>query len=112
MATKSKAVTAEETVKTEAAEEQAVTEAPEKEKDPWQEKVSILVPRKPKGEEPYYYVCVNDRRFQIPADGKYQDLPKPIATILQESLEAEYAADEYADSIPNRDGSNPQVHAI
>ena len=109
MATKSKAAPAEETVKTEEQEEKAVTEMAAEVKDPWEEKVKMIVPRKPKGEEQFYYICINDRRFQIPADGKQQEMPKPVALVLQESLEAEYEADDYADHIPNRDGSNPQV---
>jgi len=80
--------------------------------DPWAEKTEMIVPRKPKGEDQFYYICVNDRRFQIPADGKMQELPKPVALVLKDSLEADWQADDYADHIPNRDGSNPQEHAI
>lgn len=73
------------------------------EKDSFEDMVEMVVPRKPKGEEQQYYVCVNDRRYGIPANGKMQKLPRPVAEILQESLNAEYAADEFAESIPNRD---------
>lgn len=84
--------TAAEEVKTEVkpAEEPAV-------KDEWDEKVEIRVPRAKAGEANYYYVCVNDRRYQIPADGKKQSLPRPIAELLEQSIEAEYEADRYAD---------------
>ena len=112
MATKSKAVTAEETVKKEEPEETTVKNEPEEIKDPWAEQIEMIVPRKPKGEEQFYYVCVNDRRYQIPANGQMQKMPKPIANVLKESLEADWQADEFADSIPNRDGSNPQMHSI
>ena len=112
MATKSKTATAEETVKTEEQEEKTVKEAADAAKDPWAEEMEMIVPRKAKGEEQHYYICVNDRRFYVPADGKMQKLPKPIALALKDSLEAEYAADEYADHIPNRDASNPQMHSI
>ena len=67
----------------------------------WEQEVEMLVPRKPKGEEQQFYVCVNDRRFAIPANGKVQKMPKPIANILQDSIDAEYRAEDYADSIPN-----------
>lgn len=79
------AVPADETVKTE---------------NPWDEKVKVRVPRKPKGE--YFYVCVNDRRFEIPANGLEQEMPRPIAEILEQSIQAEYRAEDYAAGIPNR----------
>ena len=80
--------------------------------DPWDEMVPIVVPRKPKGEDQQFYVCVNDRRWMVPANGKLQQLPRPVAEILQESIQAEYEADDFADHIPNRSGENPQQHAI
>ena len=96
------------------AEEQIeLNEAPAAVKvDPWQNSVSMIVPRKPKGEDQQYYVCVNDRRYMIPANGQMQELPQPIAEVLQESLQAEYAADDFADHIPNRSGEQPQQHPI
>ena len=113
MATKTTEVKAE--VKSEAAEQ--LLEQPEEEQkqekiDPWAEQVDLMIPRKPKGEEQQYYVCVNDRRFVIPANGKVQKLPKPIAEVLQEAIEAEYAAQDYADRIQNHGESNPQMNAI
>lgn len=69
-------------------------------KDPWDEKVKVRVPRKPKGE--YFYVCVNDRRFEIPANGLEQEMPRPIAEVLEQSIQAEYRAEDYAAGIPNR----------
>lgn len=80
------------------AEEPVKAEAPAK--DPWDEKVKVRVPRKPKGE--YFYVCVNDRRFEIPANGIEQEMPRPIAEVLQQSIEAEYKAEDYAAGIPNK----------
>lgn len=74
--------------------------AEEPEKDPWDEKVTVRVPRKPKGE--YFYVCVNDRRFEIPANGLEQEMPRPIAEVLEQSIQAEYKAEDYAAGIPNR----------
>lgn len=84
----------EEPIAAEAAEEQAIP-------DEWAEEVEMLVPRKPKGDDQQYYVCVNDRRFYIPANGRTQKLPKPIAEVLKQSLEAEMEAEDFADSIPN-----------
>ena len=86
--------------------------AEKKPKDPWEEMVQVIVPRKPRGEDQSYYICVNDRRFQLPADGKPQIMPQPIAEVLLASIAAEAEADDYADHIPNRSGEQPQQHAI
>ena len=80
--------------------------------DAWAETMDVVVPRKPKGEDQEFYVCVNDRRFYIPANGQVQTLPKPIALILLDTIQAEYAAEDYADHIPNRSGEYPQPHSI
>lgn len=72
-------------------------------KSAWDEKVEMIVPRKPKGEDQQYYVCVNDVRYAVPANGKMQKLPRPVAEILQDAIEADYKADEFADNMPNRD---------
>lgn len=80
--------------------------------DEWAEEIEMIVPRKPKGEEQSYYICINDRRFQVPANGKMQKLPKPVALVLKDSLEADAEADDFMDHIPNRSGENPQQHAI
>lgn len=113
MATKSKAAAA---AAAETNEEIEAKEAPVTEQakavDEWDETIEMVVPRKPKGEDQQYYICVNDRRFMVPADGKVQKLPRPVAEILQASVQAEYAADDFADHIPNRSGDNPQQHAI
>ena len=86
---------------TEEIQEEAAKQAEEpKEEGEWGETIEMIVPRKPKGDDASYYVCVNDRRFQIPADGKMQKLPKPVALVLQDSLEAEVKADDFADSMP------------
>ena len=117
MATKSKAITAEKTVEEIKAEEAPVTaEEPVAEEpkaaDPWSEMLDVVVPRKPKGEDQQWYVCVNDRRYLVPANGKQQQLPKPVAQVLLDAIQAEYAAEDFADHIPNKSGENPQQHAI
>ena len=81
-------------------------------KSAWDEEVPVVVPRKPTGQDQQFYVCVNDRRFTVPANGKQQMLPRPVAEILQAAIEAEYAAEEFADSIPNESGDDPRNHAI
>ena len=104
--------------KVEAEEQEQLLEQPAEEpaaetiQDPWEDQVPVIVPRKPKGQDQQFYVCVNDRRFSIPANGKQQMMPRPVAEILQAAIEAEYAAEEFADTIPNESGDNPQSHAI
>ena len=100
MATKKTTAPAEE----EALKEEVLTEPekPEKTADPWAEEMEIIVPRRPKGEDQFYYVCINDRRFQIPANGQVQKLPKPVALILKDSIAAEYAADDQVDEITRK----------
>lgn len=93
----------EDVVKEQTAEEPA-------EKDPFLETVEMIVPRKPRGEEQQYYVCINDRRYMVPANGQMQKLPKPVALILQDLLDAEWKAEEYAEHIPNR--AAEQINAI
>jgi hypothetical protein len=74
------------------------------EPDPWLEMVKMYVPKKPKGEEQQYYICVNERRYLVPANGKLQELPLPVAEVLTNSLEKEDEADEYAESIQKIQG--------
>jgi hypothetical protein len=120
MATKSKAAAEKEPIQEIEAEEKILKEEPEKQeiaeepaaKDPWDISQDVIVPRKPKGEDQQWYVCVNDRRFMVPANGKMQSLPKPVAEILLSAIQAEYAAEDFADHIPHQDAANPQQHAI
>ena len=65
----------------------------------WDEEVEMYVPRKPKGDDQSYYVCINSRKFAVPANGRMQKLPRPVAEILQGSLEAEARAEEMADQM-------------
>ena len=69
------------------------------EPDPWDEEVEVFVPRHRQGEDENYYVCVNDRRFSVPRDGKTHKMPRPIGEALQNGIQAEYRAQEYFDSI-------------
>lgn len=87
----------------------AATEMPE---DPWLKNREIVVPRKPRGEDQQYYICINDRRFLVPADGKVQSLPDPVAEVLLASIQAEVEADVFAEHIPNRAGEQPSEHPI
>ena len=99
MATKKKAEVTEEVLEQAEEVETAAAEEPV-EVDPWEQMVPVLTPRKQKGD--YFYVCVNDRRFEIPADGKTHVMPQPIAEILQQSIEAENRALDFAEGMPNK----------
>ena len=67
--------------------------------DLWTVKVSIRAPRKPGKEDPWYWLNVNGRSVQIPADDKYYDLALPWAETLINSLEAERKAADFQDSL-------------
>ena len=97
MATKKEAIKEPETVEEVQAGAQAEEETP---KNSWDIMVQRQIPRKPKGN--YFYICVNDRRFEIPAKGQTETLPLPIALILDDQIAAEYAAEDYAANMPNR----------
>lgn len=88
-------------MKDEAVNQEEVQEAAEEARDPWKEMVSMLVPRHHVGESENYYVCVNDRRYYIPRNGTRQDIPLPIAEVLQASIEAEGRAEEFAENMPH-----------
>ena len=98
MATKKKAEVTEEVLEEEL--EETVAEAEPAEEDPWKQKVQVRVPRKQKGD--YFYVCVNDRRFEIPADGMVHEMPQPIAEVLEATIDAENRALDFAEGIPNK----------
>ena len=100
MATRKKTEVSEEMLEQpEAIEEAEAAEEPAA-KSQWDIMETVRTPRKAKHD--FYYVCVNDRRFEIPADGKEHEMPKPIAEVLQQTLDAEAAADDFAEGVPNR----------
>ena len=78
----------------------AVPEKEEPKVNKWEQMETVRVPRKSKHD--FYYVCVNDRRFEIPADGKEHEMPHPIAEVLRQTIEAEYAVEDFAEHIPNK----------
>lgn len=81
---------------------EAAQEAAEpKTEDEWEEYIEMFVPRHGHGQEQSFFVSVNFRNAQIPADGKMHKLRKPIALALQASLEAEAKAEKFADEIPH-----------
>ena len=78
--------------------------------DEWNQFVHMNVPRHGKGQEKYFYVSVNHRTCQVPADGKYHDIRKPFAEILQMSIEAEAEAERWAEEeVPHE--ASPEDYA-
>ena len=67
--------------------------------DPWQIMIAIRVPRRPPKEDPWYWININDRSVQIPADDHVQEMRLPFAETLLGMLRAENRAQDFADSI-------------
>ena len=76
-------------------------EVPEQPVDEWEQFIDIVVPRHGRGQEKTFFVAVNGRNAQIPADGKLHHLRKPHALRLLESLEAEANAEQFAEDLPH-----------
>ena len=71
--------------------------------DSWNETISIRAPRRPAKEDPFYWLSVNGRTMQVPANDKYFDLPLPFAACLTDMVAAEWFANDFADSIEEYD---------
>lgn len=69
--------------------------------DVWEEYIDVVVPRHGRGQEKCFYVSVNGRNAQIPADGKMQHIRKPLALALLASLEEEAKAEQFAEDLPH-----------
>lgn len=67
----------------------------------WEEYETVRTIRARKGMEKTVLVSVNDRNVLIPLDGRAYKLRKPHAQVLLDSMEADIAADEFAESVPH-----------
>ena len=67
----------------------------------WEEYETVRTIRAQKGQEKSVVISVNDRNVQIPLDGRAYRLRKPHAEIFLQSMDADVAAQEFADSVPN-----------
>lgn len=76
----------------------ACEEAAAKDVDPWKIKISVLAPRIGKGEDSYW-LCVNGKSIQVPANDRYYELALPFAQCLTDEVRARYRAADFADSI-------------
>ena len=77
--------------------------AAEEGKDPWGIMISIRAPRRPAKEDPFYWLSVNGRTLQVPANDKYFEMALPFAACLTEMIAAEWFANDFADSIEEYD---------
>jgi len=78
--------------------------------DAWTQKISVRAPRRPAKEEPYYWLSVNAKTIQVPADDRYYNLQLPFAQCLVDMIAAEWLAADYADKIENYDPvTNPKT---
>ena len=69
--------------------------------DIWEEYIDVVVPRHGRGQEKCFYVSVNGRNAQIPANGMMQHIRKPLALALLASLEEEAKAEQFAEDLPH-----------
>lgn len=67
--------------------------------DPWTVMVEIRVPRRPEKEDPWYWVCINGRSAQIPANDKIQKMKLPFAEVLLSQLKAEDDLRDFLDNV-------------
>ena len=72
-------------------------QAEEAGEDPWSIKVEVRIPRRPATEDPWYWININNRSVQIPADDMIQELKLPWAVALMDMLAAEDKTQDYID---------------
>ena len=77
--------------------EQAILDCIEAGKDPWAETISVRVPERRDTTEKSYWICVNGRSVQIPANNQYQEMKLPFAEALMKTLQADRHAQRFAD---------------
>lgn len=77
--------------------EQAIQDCIAAGKDPWKETVSVRVPERRDTTEKSYWLCVNGRSVQLPANNQYQDMKLPFAEALMKTLQADRHAQRFAD---------------
>lgn len=77
----------------------AAQEAAEAGKDPFDVVVSIRIPRRGGREDPWYWLNVNGRSCQVPADDKVHEMKLPWAETLINALEAERKAEAFQDGL-------------
>ena len=79
--------------------QQIAKEVSEAGKDAWEIEVEIFVPHRDKGEDKWYWLSINDRTAQIPADDRVQKMKLPFALILTDALKAKQREEDFIDNI-------------
>lgn len=64
----------------------------------WDVKVSVRVPERRDTTDKSYWLCVNGRSVQLPANNQYQEMRLPFADALMRLLQAEKYAQHFADN--------------
>ena len=88
----------------------ACEEAAKAGKNPWKIKISVQARRIGKGEDSYW-LCVNGKAMQVPANDRYYDLALPLAQCLVDEIRSRTRAEDYTDSIQvydPKDNPHPQ----
>ena len=78
--------------------QQAIKEALAEGRDPWTVTVSVRVPDRRDTTEKSYWIMVNGRSAQIPANNKYQEMKLPFAEALMNALQADRFAQHFAEN--------------
>lgn len=76
--------------------------------DPWTLDFEMFVPHRDPGEDKWYWLSINDRTAQIPADDSRQVMKLPFALVLADTLKAKRREEAYMDNVQVYDPlSNP-----
>ena len=67
--------------------------------DPWTVMVEVNCPHRAPGEDPWYWINVNARSVQIPADDQIREMRLPFACVLVDTLYSEKRGQGYKDSL-------------
>ena len=68
-------------------------------KDMWEEWTEVYVPHRNPTEDPFYWMCINSRPVQFPANDTVQEMRLPYACLLVDVLRNEKRAADYKDSM-------------
>ena len=63
--------------------------------DPWKDMVEVFIPKKSRGEQDTTYIRLNRRAYLVPK-GKRTMVPRPVAKIIDRSLEMQNDLDAEA----------------
>ena len=78
--------------------EKAIQEAIAEGKDLWEMRVSVRVPERRDTNEKSYWIMVNGRSVQLPANNQYQEMRLPFAEALMNTLKADRFAQNFAEN--------------